>query len=79
MLEITLPEKKRRKTEQVGPVDAPFLVLTLLLLAIGLICLYSASYPLAYSKYGNSLYFVLRQGIFAVAGVVVMLFIVCLH
>ena len=75
MLEITLPEKKRRKTEQVGPVDAPFLVLTLLLLAIGLICLYSASYPLAYSKYGNSLYFVLRQGIFAVAGVVVMLFI----
>ena len=74
-MEITLPEKKSRKTERLGPVDAPFLALTLLLLGIGLICLYSASYPLAYSKYGNSLYFVLRQGIFAAAGVVVMLFI----
>lgn len=72
VFDIRLPEKKKPKKEVPGHVDAPFVVLTLLLLAVGLICLYSASYPLAYSKYGNSLYFVIRQGIFAVAGVVGM-------
>lgn len=72
--DITLPEKQQKQSprEVVGRVDAPFVALTLLLLAVGLICLYSASYPLAYSKYGDSLYFVKRQGLFAVAGVVGM-------
>ena len=77
IFDITLPEKQQKKPtkEEVGRVDAPFVALTLLLLAVGLICLYSASYPLAYSKYGNSLYFVMRQGLFAVAGVVGMFII----
>ena len=73
IFDITLPDTKpEKKRQEVGRVDAPFVALTLLLLAVGLICLYSASYPLAYSKYGNSLYFVTRQGIFAAAGVVGM-------
>ena len=74
IFDITLPEKQQKQParEEVGRVDAPFVALTLLLLAVGLICLYSASYPLAYSKYGDSLYFVKRQGLFAVAGVVGM-------
>ncbi len=77
VFDITLPEKKKQKSKpaEVGRIDAPFVVLTLLLLAVGLVCLYSASYPLAYSKYGNSLYFVTRQGLFAVAGVVGMFLI----
>ena len=76
IFEITLPQQKApKKRQEVGRVDAPFVALTLLLLAVGLICLYSASYPLAYSKYGNSLYFVTRQGLFAVAGVVGMLIV----
>ncbi len=77
IIDITLPEKKKQKTKpaEVGHVDAPFVVLTLLLLAVGLVCLYSASYPLAYSKHGNSLYFVTRQGLFALAGVVGMFLI----
>ena len=76
IFDITLPDTKPEKTRQeVGRVDAPFVALTLLLLAVGLICLYSASYPLAYSKYGNSLYFVTRQGLFAVVGVVIMFWV----
>ncbi len=76
IFEITLPQQTAaQKRQEVGRVDAPFVALTLLLLAVGLICLYSASYPLAYSKYGNSLYFVTRQGLFAVAGVVGMFLI----
>lgn len=70
---VTLPEKK--KTVKPGHLDAPFTVLVLLLLAVGLLCLYSASYPTAYSKYGNSTYYVVRQGLFAVAGLVFMYFI----
>ena len=53
-----------------------FLILTLLLLATGLICLFSASYAEAYYKQGgNSTYFVFRQSVFAVAGIVAMLLI----
>lgn len=70
---VTLPEKK--KPVRAGHMDAPFTVLVLLLLAVGLLCLYSASYPTAYSKYGNSTYYVVRQGIFAVAGLVAMVVI----
>lgn len=76
IFDITLPDTKpEKKRQEVGRVDAPFVALTLLLLAVGLICLYSASYPLAYSKYGNSLYFVTRQGLFAVVGVVIMFWV----
>ena len=50
------------------------MILTLLLLAIGLICLFSASYAEAYYKQGGkSTYFVLRQGLFAVLGLLAML------
>ena len=76
IFDITLPDTKpEKKRQEVGRVDAPFVALTLMLLAVGLICLYSASYPLAYSKYGNSLYFVTRQGLFAAAGVVIMFWV----
>lgn len=51
----------------------PFLALTLILLALGLVCLFSASYSVGYYyQGGKSTYFVLRQGAFAVAGLVAM-------
>ena len=56
--------------------DMPFFVLVMLLLITGLIMLFSASY--AYSYYnnnGNSLYYISRQFVFAVLGVVAMLLI----
>lgn len=67
-----------------GPVDLPFLMLTLLLLAIGLIMLLSASsYAARYAAaagynpsegvMGDPFYFFKHQGLYAILGVVVML------
>lgn len=59
----------------VGGFDIPFFVLTIALLTIGLIMLFSASYPYALQKYDDSYYFIKRQLLFAIAGVVLMIFI----
>lgn len=68
------PEQQTLLDER-GMVDLPFLILTLLLVVIGLIMLFSASYPRAYADEGNSAYYFVRQGGFAAAGVVAMWFI----
>ena len=71
----TAPEKEQeRKVQRSGHLDRPLLLLTFLLLGLGLVCLFSASYATSYdTQGGNSMYFILRQGIFAAGGVVVML------
>lgn len=56
-----------------GQMDTTFLVLVLVLVVFGLVMLFSASYAFAYYNYGNSFHFILRQGIFAVGGVTMML------
>ena len=58
-----------------GPIDLPFLLLTLLLTGVGLIMLFSASFPMAYYETGNPAYYLIRQGVFAAIGVAVMLVI----
>lgn len=69
----------RRETERKnllagkGAMDLPFLLLTVLLTAIGLIMLFSASFPSAYYESGNAAYYFKRQLIFAVAGMAAML------
>lgn len=55
-----------------GPLDLPFLALTILLVGIGLVMLLSASYPSAYYSGKPARYFFDRQVIFAVLGIVVM-------
>ena len=50
----------------VGSIDIPFLGLTIALLTIGLIMLFSASYPYAYYYKDSSYYYFIRQLIFAV-------------
>lgn len=56
-----------------GSIDIPFLGLTIALLTIGLIMLFSASYPYAYYYKDSSYYYFIRQIVFAVAGLVAML------
>lgn len=58
-----------------GAFDVPFFALTLIILAIGLVMLFSASYPYSYFESGNSYHYFSRQLIFAVAGVAAMLII----
>ncbi len=58
-----------------GPVDVPFLILVLLLTGIGLIMLFSASFPSAYYETGKPTYYFFRQALFALLGVGLMLFV----
>ena len=68
------PAQQPERVEKCGHMDQPLLMLTMLLLGLGLVCLFSASYATAYDKQdGNATYFIFRQGIFAAGGVVVML------
>lgn len=67
--DLTVEEQLAR-----GPMDLPFVMLTLLLLGIGLIMMFSASYASAYydPTVTTPLYYVIRQGLFGGAGVVIM-------
>ena len=50
--------------------DLPFLMLVLLLLGIGLIMMFSASYATAYYTDGDPLVYISRQALFGAVGVV---------
>lgn len=66
-------EDNRISPRPTGKIDAPFTALLLLLLATGLVCLFSASYAVGYHDHGgNSVYFVMRQMIFASIGLIAM-------
>ncbi len=71
------PERPREKIllDERGMLDMPFLVLTVLLVIIGVIMMFSASYASAYATEGSSTYYFARQGLFAVAGIGIMLFV----
>ena len=60
-----------------GGIDIPFFVLVILLLTIGLVMMFSASYAYAYynTKTHDSLYYIKRQAFFAVLGVAAMMFV----
>ena len=56
-----------------GKLDITFLSFVLILLTIGLVMLFSASYAYSYEYYNNSYRFILKQAIFAAIGVAFML------
>ena len=69
-------KKKRKLFSIANGFDMPFLIILMLILVIGLVCMYSASYAYAFYWYdGDSYYFLKRQLAFAVLGVVAMLMI----
>ena len=55
--------------------DFTFLLTLLILLAIGLIALSSASSYYALTEYGNSSYYLVRQMFFAIAGIIAMIIV----
>ena len=66
---------KKMGIYQEGKLDISFLSFVLLLLAVGLVMLFSSSYAYGLAQYGNSYHFIIRQAIFAVVGVLLMLFL----
>lgn len=74
-----IPNSKRPRTKKkfrifsIGEgLDMQFLLLILGILIIGLIMMFSASYPYAYHRYGDSYYFIKRQVLFALLGLAAM-------
>lgn len=66
--------KKRFKLFSIrSGMDMPFFILTMVLLGIGLVMLFSASYPNAYYLHNDSYYFIRKQVIFSIVGVVIMI------
>ncbi len=70
------PEQKQKIIlDERGMVDLPFLLITVLLVTIGVIMMFSASYASAYASEDSSTFYFARQGLFALAGVGIMLFV----
>ena len=63
---------RQRLFERGMGIDLPFLLLVLVLLIIGMIMMFSASFPNAYYNKHDSYYFIKRQLIFAVVGLAAM-------
>lgn len=66
---------KKMGIYQEGKLDIGFFSLVIILLSIGLVMLFSASYAYCYAQFGDSYKFIVRQAIFAVIGVALMLFL----
>ncbi len=71
------PEKKRKLKQKLFDrgmgIDLPFLLIVLVLLIIGMIMMFSASFPNAYYNKHDSYYFIKRQLLFAVIGLAAMI------
>ena len=72
-----IPVRTQQKVR--GPIDLPFLMLTMILLAIGLLVMFSASSASSYYEGGNAVYYFVRQGSMALVGIVIMFIISLLN
>lgn len=71
--QLPVREMEQEQKKKLAGVDLPFTMLVLLLQAVGLIALFSASYADAYYYMdGNSFHYAIRQGIFAAVGLAAM-------
>ena len=69
------PEAQPLREDSTGLPDLPFLLLVVLLLIVGLVMMFSASYARANWDTGNSAYYFVRQAGFAAGGLAVMLLV----
>ena len=73
--DVRRPGESRPRPATRGSMDIPFLILVLVLMGIGLLMLFSASFATAYYENLSSTYYFTRQGIFALAGLFIMFII----
>ncbi len=67
-------QKKKFSLLSIGKgLDMPFTLIILVLLAVGITMMFSASYPSAYYQIGDSYYYLKRQLLFAAIGLVIMI------
>lgn len=70
-----MAKKKKSDQKYLGHVDYPFLILVLILLAVGLILMFSSSFVYALYRTGSSYTYVEKQAYFIIFGLVVMWFV----
>lgn len=70
-----MKQNKKNMEIKEKPFDFVLFITVLVLLAMGIIMVLSASSPSALSEHANSYYYVIRQGIFAVVGIALMIVI----
>lgn len=70
-----MAKAKNSKTVKKGKMDIGFLSIVLILLTIGLVMLFSASYAYSLEYYGSSYKFIIRQAGFAALGVILMIIV----
>ncbi len=66
--------REQMSPSELGMADMPFLLLTILLVMIGVIMVFSASYARSYAEEGKATVYFARQAIFAIVGIAAMLF-----
>lgn len=64
---------KEQERPERGPIDLPFASLVILLTAIGVIMMFSASFVFSQQTKGTPTYYFMHQGVMAIAGTVIML------
>ena len=69
------PKKKKKVVWLRNSFDYSLFTIILILLAFGIVMMFSASYVTAYKNHGDSLFFVRKQLIFALIGIAAMIFI----
>lgn len=67
-----LRTKESKKQLLRGGIDLPFFILVMIILLFGLVMMFSASYANAYYNNHDALFYIKRQALFAVFGVVAM-------
>ena len=72
MTKLQAQHKIKEKKKRLPMFDIPFLIGVMLLLVVGLAMLYSAGYAQALLKQGDSYYYIKRQMLFAILGIVAM-------
>lgn len=68
-----LAKRQKPNLDDRGMMDLPFLILVTLLVAIGLVMMFSASFVRARYETGNPLYYFIRQAVFGGIGMAAML------
>jgi len=64
--------RRIRVKREIGGFDVPFFMLTIMLMLIGLVMLFSSSYAAADFYHGDPMYFIWRQFLFSALGLAVM-------
>ena len=63
---------QKQKQARLGSIDYPYLILVLVIMSIGLVMMFSASYPTAYYEGLKSTYYFTRQLVFGLIGLGIM-------